>query len=85
MFDCDCPCHTNLKMQHCDNLSCMPCCTTCQHCDRKIILGQMIKHLLEDHGVKSPKSERLHENSGIIKAIDDAIRSLNIKKEKTDG
>jgi len=57
MFECNCVCHSDPTKKHCDELSCMPCCTVCQHCGLNIKLGKMVEHLLRDHGIETPKSE----------------------------
>ncbi len=54
MFECNCPCHTDHTMKHCDNLTCMPCCTACDICQKKIQFGKMRTHQLQDHDVQSP-------------------------------
>ena len=73
MFDCICPCHSNPEMKHCDNLSCMPCCTECKHCNKNIVFGKMKRHLLDDHGIESPTA-KLSENkefTDVLKALED--------------
>lgn len=37
---CDCPCHDkNVSMRHC-----MPCCSTCQHCKKRIRHSYHARH-----------------------------------------
>lgn len=73
MFECDCVCHHDSTKKHCDDLSCMPCCTQCRICQKNITLGKMRVHLLDKHGIEeSPASQ---------KAIDDLTKAL---KDSTD-
>lgn len=84
MFDCICPCHNNPEMKHCDNLSCVPCCTECKYCNKKIVLGKMIAHLLEVHGIdESHKARKLTENKELVDAIN-ALKDLVVEESKND-
>ena len=84
MFECDCPCHSNSEMKHCDNLSCMPCCTECKHCNRKIMLGKMIPHLLEDHGIdEHHKAQKLTDNTKFVDAVND-LKDLVLEETKNN-
>lgn len=53
-LECDCPCHNNSNLKHCDQLSCIPCCTICEECGKNIKLGKLREHHLLNHGIDTP-------------------------------
>lgn len=70
MFECDCVCHSDTTKKHCDDLSCMPCCTKCKVCQKNITLGKMLTHLLDEHGIDEPPASQ-ESIRKLTKAIQD--------------
>jgi hypothetical protein len=70
---CTCVCHVDQSKRHCDELSCMPCCTLCKECSSNIPMGKMRLHMLESHGIEVPPAspEKIEELKNLLSQLKD--------------
>jgi hypothetical protein len=65
---CTCVCHTDPTKHHCDELSCMPCCTVCKECGGNIEFGKLRSHTREAHNIEMPPAspQKLKELENLL-------------------